>query len=134
MASLTSNYNTVVEYLTTSIQNTTGFDNVTVSRGWPNVLNTRPSANIQLAEPITIDDYVTVFERMATIRVKVGLDVLWQEEETLLDNIQGLIDEINENGRTQCAIDSLWVTELSWSEEEKKYSRVEITVTAQAVV
>lgn len=115
-------YNEVVDYLITVVQAIPGLENVTISRGTNNQTNVRPSLNITRNGNIE-GEYEGNVGYLWTFRINLGLDVLWEEEETFLTKLDLITTQINNYGYDVCGIQKMFVVEASWEEELKQYIR-----------
>lgn len=125
-----STYNAITTYISGVISSTTGLSNLTVFIGDPVESPTRPYARISEAQPI-VTEYQGFVQYFSTIRVMIGIEALYQADQTFRTNIDGLITELNSNGGTICGVEFFNVVIISCSSEDAKYSRAEITVEAQ---
>ena len=131
--SILSKYNVIISYLETAITSVSGLENLTFNRGRNVELNHRPSVLFSLAEPISSEIFTnTSFEVEA--KINIGLDVLWMDEADFLDILDLIVAEINENGTTQCGVEFIWVGEVTWDEENKKYRNANIQVATRYYV
>lgn len=121
-------YNTITSYLETSITGLAAFANFTVFIGDPVEAPQRPYSRISLDSLNIEDDGFGQYQTIA--RINVGIEALYQAEQTFLANLDELIDEINSNAATVCGVEFLRVASAQFSSEDAAYSRCVLTIEA----
>lgn len=123
-------YNEISSYIKDTIEGLAGFENFTVYIGDPIQNPVRPYARISLDSLQSEFLGVTNAQKLVTSRIKVGVETIYQDEQTFLANIQQLLSAIEEN-YIICGVEFFYISEIVFSSEDNSLSRCTMTFEAQ---